>query len=85
MTAVRTPRHKMAAVASISALMHKAAEEEEERGEGWYDIHVQGRPHWDGTGNANHFYLRGVYSQGNLHVCGVFYLLNTQLSMLTGR
>lgn len=73
--AVHTPRHKMAALVAIS-VCNKADEEEEERGEGWYDIHVQGRPHWDGTGNANHL-SAGVYSQGNLHVCGVFYFHNT--------
>lgn len=31
----------------------KTDEDVKQRREGWHDIHVQGRPHRDGTGNAN--------------------------------
>lgn len=48
-----TPRHKMAPPAVINS-EPQTNEEVKELGEGWLDIYVQGRPHWDGTGNANY-------------------------------
>lgn len=63
---IPTPRHKVAVIQQCLSWVVKtpADEEEVERGEGWYDIHVQGRPQRDGTGNANHL-SAGVYGQGN--------------------
>lgn len=41
---------------SSSTVNPKTDEEVKELVEGWHDIYVQGRPHWDGTGNANYYW-----------------------------
>lgn len=48
-----SPGHKMATLARGCAEHWSGRRRREARREGWNDIHVQERPHWDGTGNAN--------------------------------
>lgn len=48
-----SPVHKMATLAWVRGQHWSGRRRLEASGEGWRDIHVQGRPHRDGTGNAN--------------------------------
>lgn len=53
---LNTPRVTRWRHRPLSSVKPKTDEEAKERREGWHDIYVQGRPHWDGTGNANYYW-----------------------------
>lgn len=53
---LNTPRGTRWRHRPSSSVKPKTDEEAKERREGWHDIYVQGRPHWDGTGNANYYW-----------------------------